>query len=61
MFRCLTSLIYDLQLIRKKMVKSAKESIKQKVANPEIYSNMQAVFIKMDNTQPVSCLVIPLD
>ena len=43
------------------MVKSAKESIKQKVANPEIYSNMQAVFIKMDNTQPVSCLVIPLD
>ncbi|KAL6333966.1 hypothetical protein AAG906_000017 [Vitis piasezkii] len=41
------------QLIRKKMVKSAKESIKQKAASPEIYSNMQAVFIKMDNTQPV--------
>ncbi|XP_034696626.1 boron transporter 4-like [Vitis riparia] len=49
------------QLIRKKMVKSAKESIKQKAANPEIYSNMQAVFIKMDNTQPTKAVVEELE
>lgn len=37
------------QLIRKKMVQSAKESIKQKASNSEIYGNMQAVFIEMDS------------
>ncbi|PQQ21277.1 boron transporter 4 [Prunus yedoensis var. nudiflora] len=43
------------QLIRKKMVKSAKESIKQKASNSEIYGKMQAVFIEMDNlTTPTS-------
>ncbi|KAL9323154.1 hypothetical protein ACSQ67_011207 [Phaseolus vulgaris] len=37
------------QLIRRKMVKSAKESINQKASNSEIYGKMQAVFIEMDN------------
>ncbi|KAM3308108.1 boron transporter 4-like isoform X1 [Capsicum chacoense] len=38
------------QLIRRKMVKSAKESIKRKATNSEIYGNMQAVFIKIDSS-----------
>ncbi|RHN76469.1 putative bicarbonate transporter [Medicago truncatula] len=37
------------QLIRRKMVKSAKESIGKKASNSEIYGMMQAVFIEMDN------------
>ncbi|KAF5456695.1 hypothetical protein F2P56_026143 [Juglans regia] len=36
------------QLIRKKMVKHAKECIKQQASNSEIYGTMQAVFIEMD-------------
>ncbi|EXB94144.1 Boron transporter 4 [Morus notabilis] len=36
------------RLIRKKMVKSAKECIKQQASNTEIYGKMQAVFIEMD-------------
>lgn len=43
-----------MQLIRKKMVKSAKESIKQKASNSEIYGKMQAVFIEMDNSTTVN-------
>ncbi|XP_020529498.1 boron transporter 4 isoform X1 [Amborella trichopoda] len=39
------------QLVRNKMVKSAKESIKLQASNSEIYGNMQAVFIKMDDKQ----------
>ncbi|XP_055832200.1 boron transporter 4-like [Solanum dulcamara] len=38
------------QLIRRKMVKSAKESIKRKASNSEIYGNMQAVFIEIDSS-----------
>ncbi|KAK8546894.1 hypothetical protein V6N13_093933 [Hibiscus sabdariffa] len=38
------------QLIRRKMVASAKESIKQKASNSEIYGKLQAVFIEMDNS-----------
>ncbi|KAF1882722.1 hypothetical protein Lal_00002902 [Lupinus albus] len=38
------------QLIRKKMVKSAKESIRRKASNAEIYGNMQEVFIEMDKS-----------
>ncbi|XWS19059.1 hypothetical protein CRYUN_Cryun32bG0098500 [Craigia yunnanensis] len=38
------------QLIRRKMVKSAKESIKQKASNSEIYGKMQAVFIEIDSS-----------
>ncbi|KAF5748209.1 Boron transporter 4 [Tripterygium wilfordii] len=37
-----------LQLIRKKMVQSAKECIKQHRSNSEIYGRMQAVFVEMD-------------
>nr|DAD27070.1 TPA_asm: hypothetical protein HUJ06_028538 [Nelumbo nucifera] len=36
------------QLLRKKMVESAKECIKQQASNSEIYGKMQAVFIEMD-------------
>lgn len=36
------------QLIRKKMVQSAKESIKLQASNLEIYGKMQEVFIEMD-------------
>ncbi|CBI20996.3 hypothetical protein VitviT2T_004759 [Vitis vinifera] len=35
-------------LIRKKMVKSAKECIKEQASNSEMYGRMQAVFIEMD-------------
>ncbi|KAE8721184.1 Boron transporter 4 [Hibiscus syriacus] len=38
------------QLIRRKMVASAKESIKQRARNSEIYGKLQAVFIELDNT-----------
>ncbi|GMQ08817.1 hypothetical protein CsSME_00052391 [Camellia sinensis var. sinensis] len=38
------------QLIRKKMVQSAKESIEQQASNSEIYGKMQAVFIEMDSS-----------
>ncbi|RYR58356.1 hypothetical protein Ahy_A05g024052 [Arachis hypogaea] len=42
-----------LNLIRRNMVKSAKESIKQKSSKSEIYENLQVVFIEMDSTQDV--------
>ncbi|KAJ8555466.1 hypothetical protein K7X08_012962 [Anisodus acutangulus] len=38
------------QLIRKKMVKCAKEGIKQNVSKSEIYGKMHAVFVEMDAT-----------
>ncbi|XP_022714885.1 boron transporter 4-like isoform X2 [Durio zibethinus] len=38
------------ELIRRKMVESAKESIKRKASNSEIYGKMQAVFIEMDSS-----------
>ncbi|XP_058090797.1 uncharacterized protein LOC131237145 isoform X2 [Magnolia sinica] len=37
-------------LIRKKMLKTAKEGIKQQDNNSEIYGKMQAVFIEMDKS-----------
>ncbi|CAK7353562.1 unnamed protein product [Dovyalis caffra] len=40
------------QLIRKKMVKSAKECMGRKANNSEIYGKMQAVFIEMDASSP---------
>ncbi|KAG6649552.1 hypothetical protein CIPAW_07G220100 [Carya illinoinensis] len=40
--------VLNKQLIRKKMVKHAKECIKQQASNSEIYGTMQAVFIEMD-------------
>ena len=36
------------------MVKSAKESIRQKASKSEIYGKMQAVFIEMDSCPDVS-------
>lgn len=36
------------QLIRKKMMKSAKEGIKQQASQSEIYGKMHAVFVEMD-------------
>lgn len=44
------------QLIRKRMVESAKDSIKQQESNSETYGKMQAVFIEMDTT-PTTTLV----
>ncbi|OMP00159.1 Bicarbonate transporter, eukaryotic [Corchorus olitorius] len=38
------------QLIKRKMVESAKESIKKKASNSEIYGNMEAVFIELDRS-----------
>lgn len=43
--------------MKKKMVKSAKESIKQKASNSEIYGKMQAVFIEMESSPVVSSIV----
>ncbi|KAH7547356.1 boron transporter 4 [Ziziphus jujuba] len=48
------------QLLRRKMVESAKESIKQKASNSEIYGKMQAVFIEMDSS-PVTTVVKELE
>ncbi|KAI3463374.1 hypothetical protein Pfo_020037 [Paulownia fortunei] len=38
------------QFIRRKMVQSAKESIKRKASNSEIYREMQSVFIEIDKS-----------
>lgn len=38
-------------------MESAKESIKEKASNSEIYGKMQAVFIEMDGRPVVSLLV----
>ncbi|KAK8679196.1 hypothetical protein V6N13_144660 [Hibiscus sabdariffa] len=40
------------QLMRKKIVKSAKESMLQHASSSEIYGRMQAVFIEMDQSSP---------
>ncbi|XP_024026093.1 boron transporter 4 [Morus notabilis] len=45
------------QLIRRKMVESAKESIKQKASNSEIFGQMQAVFIEMDISPETTAVV----
>ncbi|XP_060973928.1 probable boron transporter 7 isoform X2 [Cannabis sativa] len=37
------------ELMRRKMVESAKECVEQKPSNSEIYGKMQAVFIEMDS------------
>ncbi|KAH9714863.1 Boron transporter 4 [Citrus sinensis] len=48
------------QFMKKKMVKSAKESIKQNASNSEIYGKMQAVFIEMESS-PVTSEVKELE
>jgi len=45
-------MIYFLQLIRKKMVKKAKECMKMKASKSEIYGRMQSVFIEMETSPP---------
>lgn len=45
------------QLIRKKMVKSAKDCIKLNASNSEIYGKMQEVFIEMDK----GCRTVSID
>ncbi|KAF9689927.1 hypothetical protein SADUNF_Sadunf01G0143100 [Salix dunnii] len=42
------------------MVASAKESIKQKASNSEIYGNMQAVLIQMDSS-PINTVIKELE
>ncbi|KAK9141626.1 hypothetical protein Syun_011026 [Stephania yunnanensis] len=44
------------QLIRKRMVKSAKESIKQQASTTEIYGKMQEVFIEMEKPRNSSAV-----
>ncbi|KAE8700165.1 putative boron transporter 5 [Hibiscus syriacus] len=44
--------VLETQLIRKNMVKIAKESMLQHANNSEIYGRMQAVFIEMDQSSP---------
>ncbi|KAJ6963372.1 boron transporter 4 isoform X2 [Populus alba x Populus x berolinensis] len=48
------------QLIRRKMVASAKESIKQKASSSEIYGNMQAVFVEIDSI-PTNAVIKELE
>ncbi|XP_057541772.1 boron transporter 4-like isoform X1 [Amaranthus tricolor] len=49
------------QLIRRKMVESAKESIHKHASNIEIYGNMQAVFLEMDRTKSTHRVVKELE
>jgi len=43
-----------LQLIRKRVVKSAKECIREHKTNSEVYGKMQDVIVEMD-TDPTVC------
>ncbi|KAI4329303.1 hypothetical protein L6164_021585 [Bauhinia variegata] len=49
------------QFMRKKMVESAKESIRLNASNSEIYGKMQAVFIEMDSSPVTSSVVKELE
>ncbi|XP_058074584.1 boron transporter 4-like [Magnolia sinica] len=49
--------VLERQLIRKKMVKTAKEGIKQQDSISEIYGKMQAVFIEMDKSPATNSVV----
>ena len=44
--------------MRRKMVESAKENIKKNAPTSEIYGQMQAIFIEMDQSPDVSYLGI---
>ncbi|XP_054785106.1 boron transporter 4-like [Prosopis cineraria] len=48
------------QLIRRKMLESAKESIKSRASNSEIYGNMEAVFVEIDKS-PINSVVKELE
>ncbi|GJU72326.1 boron transporter 4-like protein [Tanacetum coccineum] len=45
------------QFIRKKLVESAKESIKRKASNSEIYNKMETVFIEIDSS-PITTAIV---
>ncbi|KAK9273141.1 hypothetical protein L1049_017948 [Liquidambar formosana] len=49
------------QLLRKRMVKSAKECIKQQASNSEIYGRMQAVFLEMDTAPTITSVAKELE
>ena len=51
---------HDLQGIRKKMVKHAKECIKHHASNSEIYGKMEAVFMEMETAPTVISLSLSL-
>ena len=51
---------HDLQGIRKKMVKHAKECIKHHASNSEIYGQMEAVFMEMETAPTVISLSLSL-
>ncbi|XP_030973115.1 boron transporter 4-like isoform X2 [Quercus lobata] len=57
--------VLERQLMRRKMVESAKESIRQNASNSEVYGKMQSVFIEMDNSQvilpPITSVVQELE
>ncbi|XP_052491306.1 probable boron transporter 7 isoform X2 [Gossypium raimondii] len=46
--------VLNKQMIRKKMVKSVKEGMKQKASQSEIYGRMEAVFIELDASPAVT-------
>lgn len=48
------------QLLRKKMVQSAKDSIKKCASREEVYGKMQQVFTEMEKGQTVSTLSVQL-
>ncbi|KAL7168290.1 hypothetical protein ACSBR2_038681 [Camellia fascicularis] len=50
-------LLLGIMLIKKNIVKSAKECIKQQGSNSEIYGRMQAVFIEIDTTPDVRKII----
>ncbi|KAL8105008.1 hypothetical protein AgCh_028970 [Apium graveolens] len=53
--------VFRKQIIRKKMVDSAKESIKEQASNSEIYSKMQTVFVNIDSSPVTSSVIKELE
>ncbi|KAK1379919.1 hypothetical protein POM88_026663 [Heracleum sosnowskyi] len=53
--------VFRKQIIRKKMVDSAKESIKEQASNSEIYSKMQTVFVNIDSSPITSSVIKELE
>ncbi|GKB91609.1 boron transporter 4-like protein, partial [Tanacetum coccineum] len=50
-------LLLGFMFIRKKLVASAKESIKRKASNSEIYNKMETVFIEIDSS-PITTAIV---
>lgn len=46
-------MVFGMQLMRKEMVKGAKECIKNQGTSSEVYGKMHAVFIEMDSSANV--------